>query len=281
LELLGKWNLRNYVNYDQIRWTNFYGLGNETLLSNKNRDFYRTRSEEFIARVTTDRVFNNKHKFSTGIYFNTYRILNDTNRFLIKQSGLNNQLRSINENFGAAVAGYVFQHLNDSVLPTKGISFQVDGTFIDNLKKNSNNVAKIGASTNFFIPISKKFSIFTRVGGSTLSGTPQFFQYNRIGGSNTIRGYQRDRFYGNSTAFNQNELRYITNVKSFLFNGKFGVFGLYDAGRTWLKGETSKEIHTAYGGGIILSPFNRITVSLAYAKSPEDTNIHIALLKPF
>lgn len=281
LELLGKWNLRNYVNYDQIRWTNFYGLGNKTLLSNKDRDFYRTRSEEFIARVSTDRMFNNKHKFSTGIYFNTYRIINDTNRFLIKQSSLNNPLKSIKENFGAAVVEYVFQQLNDSVLPTRGISFQVDGTFIDNLKNSSNNVVKVGASTNFYIPINNKFSIFTRVGGTTLSGTPQFFQYNRLGGSNTIRGFQRDRFYGNSTVYNQNELRYITNVRSKIFNGKFGIFGLYDAGRTWLKGETSNEIHSTYGGGIILSPFNRITVSLAYAVSQEDSNVHIALLKPF
>ena len=281
LELLGKWNLRNYVNYDEIRWTNFYGLGNKSVLTNRDRDFYRTRNEEFTARVTTDRVFNNRHKFSTGIYFYNYRLLNDTARFLVKQSGLNNSLKSINESFGAAVAGYVFQNLNDSVLPTKGISFQVDGSFIDNVKKKTNNVGIFGASTNFYIPMSKKLFLFTRVGGTTLSGTPQFFQYNRMGGSNTLRGYQRDRFHGTSTAFNQNEIRFITNVRSHLYNGKFGLFGLFDAGRTWLKGENSNEIHTGYGGGIILSPFNRLSVSVSYAVSPEDSNVHIALLKPF
>ena len=102
-----------------------------------------------------------------------------------------------------------------------------------------------------------------------------------MGGSNTLRGYQRDRFHGTSTAFNQNEIRFITNVRSHLYNGKFGLFGLFDAGRTWLKGENSNEIHTGYGGGIILSPFNRLSVSVSYAVSPEDSNVHIALLKPF
>ena len=281
LQLLGNWNLNNYVNYDQIRWTNFYGLGNETKLTTKERDFNRTRSEEFITSVTTDRVFNNRHKFITGVSFNTFRILNDTGRFLIKQSGLNPQLKSINESFGSALFGYIFQHVNDSVLPTKGISFQIEGSFIDNLKTKTNNVGRFGASTNFYIPLGKKLSMFTRFGGSTLTGTPQFFQYNRLGGSNTLRGYQRDRFHANSTAFSQNEIRYIKNVKSFLYNGKFGVFGLFDAGRVWLKGQKSDAIYSAYGGGVILSPFNRLSVAVAYAKSPEDTNIHISLLKPF
>ena len=281
LSLLGNWNLHNYLNYDQIRWTNFYGLGNESLLINKDRDFHRTRSEEFLANVYSDRVFNNQHKLTGGVFFNKYRIINDTGRFLIKQSGLNNNLKSINESFGGASFGYVFQNVNDSVLPTKGISFQVDATIIDNLERKTNTVGRYGASTNFYLPLSNKFKLFTRIGGTTLSGTPQFFQYNRLGGSNTLRGFQRDRFQGNSTAFAQNEIRYITNMKSFLYNGKFGLFGLFDAGRTWLKGQISEEIHRAFGGGIILSPYNRLSVSLAYAVSEEDTNIHISLLKPF
>ena len=120
--------------------------------------------------------------------------------------------------------------------------------------------------------------MLVRGGGAFLSGDPQFYQYNRIGGSNTLRGHQRDRFYGNSTAFNQNELRFITNVRSHLFNGKFGVFGLYDQGKVWLKGQNSNKQHWAYGGGIILSPFNRISVSVAYAVSEEDSNVHIGIL---
>ena len=281
LELMGKWNLKNYVNYDEVRWTNYYGLGNETQLSNKDRNYFRTRSEEFIVKVNTDRVINNRHRFYTGINYHTYRILNDTARFLVKQTGFTPATMNGNEFFGGAEAGYVYQNINDSVIPTKGISFQIEGSYIDNLRKSNNSVGKYGASANVYIPLSKKFSLFVRAGGATLSGDPQFFQYNRIGGSSTLRGHQRDRFYGNSTAFNQNELRFITNVRSHLFNGKFGVFGLYDQGKVWLKGQNSNKQHWAYGGGILLSPFNRISVSVAYAVSEEDSNIHIGIMKPF
>ena len=281
LELLGEWNLKNYVNYDEIRWTNYYGLGNETFLINKDRDYHRTRSEEFLVKVITDRVVNNRHRFYTGVNYHTYRILNDTARFLVKQNGFNPSSMNGHESFGGAELGYVYQNINDSVIPTKGVSFQIDASYIDNLRTKNNSVGKYGASLNLYFPLSKKFSVLVRGGGATLSGDPQFYQYNRVGGSNTLRGHQRDRFYGNTTLFNQNELRFITNVRSFIFNGKFGVFGLYDQGRVWLDGQTSNKIHSSYGGGIILSPFNRLGITVAYAVSEEDTNIHVGILKSF
>lgn len=120
-----------------------------------------------------------------------------------------------------------------------------------------------------------------RAGGTTLSGDPQFYQYNKIGGSETFRGHLRDRFFDSQIAFNQNKLRFITNIRSYLFNGKIGVFGLYDQGRVWLKGETSNKLQYAYGGGIILSPFNSLSVTAAYAVSDEDANIYFGIMKPF
>ena len=40
-----------------------------------------------------------------------------------------------------------------------------------------NDVTHYGAETNLYVPLSKKFSLKLRVGGSTLSGDPQFYQY--------------------------------------------------------------------------------------------------------
>ncbi|MCY7292350.1 MAG: hypothetical protein LH615_09235, partial [Ferruginibacter sp.] len=53
-ELIGKWDLRNYANYNQIRWNNFYGLGNNTALNNLDRDFHRVRSEEYSGNINVD-----------------------------------------------------------------------------------------------------------------------------------------------------------------------------------------------------------------------------------
>ena len=280
LDLIGKWNVKTYANYDEIRWTNFFGLGNETKLVTKDRDFYRIRSEEFLAKLNTDRVFHNRQRISIGVNYHTYRIISDTGRFLIK-TAVSTPAMHGHESFVGAEANYVYQNINDSVLPTKGFAFMAYANYSNNLSRRTNDVGKYGAETNIYLPLSKKFGLMVRGGASTLSGDPQFYQYNSIGGTETLRGYQRNRFYGNSTVFNQNELRFITNFRSFLFNGKIGVFGLYDAGRVWLDKEKTDKWHTSVGGGIILSPFNRLSISASYAVSPEDANIHIKLMKPF
>ncbi|MDB5203893.1 MAG: hypothetical protein JWQ27_3302 [Ferruginibacter sp.] len=280
-DLLGKWNQNNYLNYDAIRWTNFYGLGNETVLSTTGRDYYRMRSEQFNGKIGVDRVFNNKHKIFLNGNYQNYRILNDTARFLAKQYALPSSMKFQSHDFAGGNLGYVFQTLDDSVLPVRGISFGLNAAYLNNLRSSGGDFGSFGGEMNIYIPFTKKFNAVIRGGATTMAGTPEFFQYNRLGGSETLRGYQRDRFYGNSTTFNQNELRWITDIRSHIFNGKFGLFGLYDAGRVWLKGESSNTWHTSYGGGIILSPFNKLTVTAAYAKSPEDANIHIHVYKPF
>lgn len=280
-DLIDKWDLNNYLNFDQIRWTNFYGLGNNSLLGNNTKDYNRIRSEELLGKSGISRVFAQHHKISLNAFIHTYDVLNDTARYLAKQTMVNRTPALSTNVYAGPELSYVYQNINDSVLPVKGISFLAYGSYIDDVKHSEGSIGRYGAETNVYIPLSKKFNLMLRGGGSTLNGTPQFFQYNRVGGSETLRGHQRDRYYGNSTAFNQNELRFITNVRSRLFNGKFGLFGLYDQARVWLDSENSNTWHSAYGGGIILSPFNRISVSVAYAVSDEDANIHLRILRPF
>lgn len=278
-QLVGKWDLNFFLNYDAIRWTNFYGLGNNTLLTTKNRDFNRVRSREFIGSTGLERRINNRHRITFNPFYQTIKLINDTGRFISKNiipviTGLYKT-----QSFAGAELAYVFQVLNDSILPTKGIGFMIGANYTTNLKHSNISFGKYSAELNFYIPLTKTISIAIKGGGSTLTGTPEFYQYNHIGGKQTLRGSQRDRFYGTSTFYNQNELRLISNVRSFIYNGKFGVFGLYDVGRVWLDGEKSNTWHSGYGGGIILSPFNKITISAAYAISPEDNNLHLSVIK--
>ncbi len=278
-ELAGKWNLDIYANYDEIRWTNFYGLGNETALSTTDRDFFRVRSRQVAGVVGVERFIRNRHRITIHPFYQSIDIINDTARFLSKQFIPSPGIYG-NQLFAGADVSYIYQNLNDSSLPVKGISFRVHGNYTNNLK-NSNDFSRYGAELNLYLPFTQKIGIAIKSGAASLTGKPEFYQYNRIGGSETLRGHQRDRFYGNSSFYNQNELRWISNFRSFLFNGKIGVFGLYDIGRVWLKNEHSDVWHTGYGGGLILSPFNRLSITAAYAKSVEDWNIHVNIMKIF
>lgn len=278
-EALGKWDVNLFANYDFVRWTNFFGLGNENLITTKNRDFNRVRSRQFVGKIGLQRVFNKRQRITVNPFYQSYDIINDTARYLAKTFPAVLPETYTAKQFAGAEFEYLYQNINDSILPTRGFNFLAKAYFSHNVKEKNRNLGKFGLETNVYLPLSKKISLAIKAGGATLTGKPEFYQYNIVGGNETLRGHQRDRFYGNSTAYNQNELRWISDVRSYLYNGKIGFFVLYDVGRTWLDGEKSSTWHTGYGGGIILSPFDKITLSVAYAVSTGDNNIHVKLLK--
>ena len=59
--------------------------------------------------------------------------------------------------------------------------------------------------------------------------------------------------------------------------GDLGVFGLVDAGRVWIAGESSDRWHAAAGGGLSLAWQHRRanTLSIALARSPERTAAYV------
>ena len=111
-------------------------------------------------------------------------------------------------------------------------------------------------------------------GGATVIGEPEFYQLNSIGGSN-LRGYRRDRFWGETIFYNNNELQYLFNAPAGLFKGKLGVTAFIDQGRVWKKGEISEKWHHGYGGGIIVVPYRKIFLGLQYGISNERRGIHV------
>ena len=118
-----------------------------------------------------------------------------------------------------------------------------------------------------------------KTGGATLTGKPEFYQLNRLSGSKTLRGFRKYRFYGRSMLYNQAELQFIRSVKSYLFNGKAGLIALYDIGRVWQPGEISHLWHQGYGAGILLAPFNKMSVAVFYGLSRHEKDISIRLTK--
>ena len=86
----------------------------------------------------------------------------------------------------------------------------------------------------------------------------------------------------NAAVFGNVELRLSVARLFVLLPIEVGVFGLGDAGRVYLSGETSDRWHAAAGGGLwfaFLSPAN--TVSLAAAHSVEGTRLYVRAGFPF
>ena len=277
-QFLGKWNLALDANWDAMRWTNYFGLGNETKLETSNHDYYRMRTTEHSAGAG---LFRNLGRYQflgfTGFYQNV-KVLDDPDRFIGKtfssKEGLYEQ-----RGFLGLQANYEYSVTNDQVVPFKGSDFSSSITYVQNLSEPDSSFVTMSASFNAYFPLSRKFIFVVRGRAATLAGNPKFYQYNSIGGSQRLRGFRRNRFYGKSSINNNNELQWVTDFKSNIFNGKAGLVAFYDIGRVWMPEEQSSLWHMGYGGGVLVAPFNKLSFTITYGFSSEISLFHIRFNK--
>ena len=273
---IGKWNLSLLANYDFIRWTNFYGLGNETILTTKDHDFNRMRTRQLTGEASLYRTAGNNFFKITGTY-KRVKIVEDPDRYIAKTIAPLDADAFEAKNFATVSATYGFSKLNDKIVPTSGINFSANGSYTQNINTGSQSFWKYGSTLQLYVPLVTKFSLALSGGIETVDGNPEFYQYPEIGGGQDLRGFQKQRFYGKTAFYNSNELRFISNVKSYLYNGKAGFLVFVDDGRVWNPGEKSSVLHTGYGVGVLVAPFNFIFAEATYGFSNEDQLIQLRL----
>ena len=99
---VGKWDLGIAATWDAIRWTNFFGLGNESKFTIPDINYYRARSEEWDGALGLTRKFGH-NQISVNAIYHQVRIINDTTRFTGKT--LVNQIPNL---FGVRRFGGLF-----------------------------------------------------------------------------------------------------------------------------------------------------------------------------
>jgi hypothetical protein len=278
-ELIGRWNLNLNAGYDAVRRFNYFGLGNETVTQTDDIKYYWLRLKYIYGSFGIDRTFQKKHNLRLDFLYNSVKVIDNAGRFSSKSEGIVDSTDFQWKQFGSSILTYTYSNLNDKVLPTKGINFQLSGSYSQNIRDRNSNVSKVNSSLNVYLPLFKSFSLAVKNGAATLTGAPEFYQYNTVGGFYSIRGFWRYRFYGTSTFYNQNELRWLPEVKGYLFSGRMGLLAFYDQGRVWQEGESSAKWHYGYGGGVMLVPFNKIAIVATYGISEEGNRINIRLGK--
>jgi hemolysin activation/secretion protein len=170
--------------------------------------------------------------------------------------------------------------VNDSIVPTKGFAFFGNVSYNHNFGESSKSFARFMGDLYLYVPLISKFSLAIRTGAATVTGNPEFYQYIPIGGGQTLRGYRRQRFWGKTAFYNSNSLRFVSDVKSYVYNGKAGLVAFFDNGRVWMPSQKSDKLHTGYGAGVLLAPFNKISAEITYSISKEARLIQLRISKP-
>lgn len=262
LLLQGELNQPNYVR-------NFYGLGNNTVLESKGKSFNRVRVKQGSVRTGVQRTLAQKHIFSLLAELESNRVENLDKRFVSVTNPALDSSQFERHNWWGGRAGYTFTTIDHPLFPTKGVIGNVTSRYLFAGNK-PDDFFNQEASFSFFLPLGG--TVFaSRVGGATLWGAPQFFQYNQLSGLENLRGYRRSRFAGKSMVYNNNEWRIpLTDIKTYLLVGRLGLTLFVDHGRVWMPGEKSDRWHWGYGGGVWMLPFGRVSFSAYYGISKED-----------
>ncbi|MFT6871260.1 MAG: hypothetical protein ACJAVN_000257 [Roseivirga sp.] len=259
----------NFVN-------NFFGLGNETIYNDDlEMTFYRTRFTELIINPSVNINLGAHSNLNFGAHYRGIEIQESADRFVsdFGNNGLNSSgLFEGKEYAGGSIALH-FDTKDDALVAKRGITFNSAMTFSAGINDNSQNSAQWNTDLTFRWALGafSRTSIATRINYQQSFGDFEFFQASNLDGFNTLRGFRRYRFSGESSFSHQIDLKVdLFEWNNYFLPSKVGLILFNDLGRVWVDGEDSNTLHHGYGGGFYLTPFGSFAVNILMAKSKED-----------
>ncbi len=275
---------------------NYFGMGNESEKDDRfEDDYYRLRVNQHMVAYRLGHRFGktafkeskdgsiNESELQVGLSFKrtnveefeeSFRFVADLTNNGLQQKDLDRQL------FAGLTVSYQLSDLDQEVNAKRGYVLTVDGQQYFQLNDGGQNFLKLNADLRAYLSFTKdpRTVLAFRVGGSSVFGNYPFLEAAQLGGKTNLRGYLRDRFYGDQSVYQNTELRYkLSDFSSYIINGEVGVLGFYDSGRVWLDGEDSDGWHKGYGTGIWLSPFDMTIFTATYNWSDEDNMLQVTL----
>ena len=102
-------------------------------------------------------------------------------------------------------------------------------------------------------------TLVAKVGGSiNYGGQIPYYKYTHLGQFNNLRGYLRNRFTGDASAYLNSEIRFhLGKVRNLFLPFETGIIGFYDVGKVWFEGQAEGGWHSGYGAGFYISPLTR------------------------
>jgi hypothetical protein len=260
---------------------NFFGFSNESAYNpDIDIEYYRYRSSQLYVNALAGKRIGEHATFFAGPVFQTVNVERTPDRFITTVPTTEKRYENFNDPkaYAGARLEYVLDSRDVAALPAKGIHWTVGADFMKGTKTGSKDFNRVNSELSLYhtIRIPFKLTLATRFGGGHTFDSDggddfEFFQGQHLDGLNTLRGYRRTRFTGQTAFYNNTEARLrLFSFTTYLFPATVGVFGFHDMGRVWVEGEDSKEWHTGYGGGVWFAPVNQIVISLGYTVSEED-----------
>lgn len=280
VDLIGSTDLELKSTVQQSSMTsNFFGIGNETVYRKEKKiDYYRFNYSNYESSV----MFRNhlgKTVFSYGVIQNAFKIDENPGHYLSEYAPSGSDVYQ-KKDFLGVKTGFTIDNRDSKIWTTRGILWDLASTYQHGISSSARDeYMNLKTNLAFYwsarIPATVIFA--TRFGGAVNFTDYEFYQANYLDGLSNIRGFRRNRFAGQSSFYNNTEVRLkLFNVRNYFFPAYAGILAFNDIGRVWSRNESSSKWHHAYGGGFWFAPFNVAVISAMYSISEED---HLPIIK--
>ncbi len=248
----------------------FFGFGNETP-DNRGDDFFETEQLQFSLAPTVSYAFSPQLAIFAGGQLK-YSSTDDDEDTLL------NQLRP----YGVGDFGQLSFNLGVEIdtrdrtkLYGPGMYIRLKGSVTPEVwDVDDGTFGAIEGEVAGYIGLTERLLLALRVSGRNVFGTFPFQEASYIGGNDTVRGLDNNRFGGDASIFGNAELRFtLGQASALLFRGEYGLFIFGDVGRVFVDDDDSDKWHPSGGGGISVSTLERSLLwSLSIARSEEQTS---------
>ncbi len=177
-------------------------------------------------------------------------------------------LRFHPENRAASCAGQA-----GSTTALSGIMLDLSGKYFPEFFGNEHGYGKVSGEVRTYIPLvtSRYSRLALRLGGEKIWGDYPFYEAAFLGGSTSLRGYDRQRFAGDASLYAGSELRLYFGTFKFLVPVMYGPLAFAETGRVFLDGEDSSAWHSSAGGGLWFGCIeSRYSASISFAHGFDD-----------
>lgn len=279
--VFNNWNVLAKTVFTSPNFTrNFYGYGNDS----KNyedilgEDFHRVRLSTYGVSPELKKIGRMGAELKIGASFESIEIEKTDNRFINTLPIFTEQRK----NYVGVNGSYFYQNFNETTFPTLGMAVSLEAGWKTNIntdKTENNGYITPAIGFNYNLTPNGKVILATKFKANFIIGENfKFYNSASIGGKDGLRGYNNNRFTGNTSYYQNTDIRYnITNIKTRLVPLQIGVFGGFDYGRVWYTGENSNDWKTSYGGGFWLNAAKLVNINISVFGATEGPYVRFGL----
>ena len=259
---------------------NYYGLGNDAPATDAD---YRVDHRAASIQSTLGLTAGNGLTLSAGLVLSWTKTAENAGRYFATLSDTAYGATGFLEL--GVTARAVYDPLAESQTAASRIRVTLGGTtfpgYVDDVERS---FAKADAQVSVLLSPSLKArtSFAFRVGAEQVWGRFPWSEAAFIGGGETVRGWDEQRFAGDESVFMNSELRIRLGYPRIVVPVGVGVFGFWDAGRVSLEGASPGGWHTGVGGGLWVQPIGQpYMVRWGFGTSVETTKVYLTLGLPY